>query len=73
MAAALSECLGVYSLEDVVNCEKYLLQKQSYLLNLPTPADFVNILLKLANEEEDMSQLEEFAGQTALNSIKGKI
>jgi len=30
MQAARAECLNVYATEDVVNCEKFLLQKQSY-------------------------------------------
>lgn len=56
----------------MVNCEKYLLSKQDYRLNVPTPQEFVNILLKLANPDEDLSQLAELAAQTTQECFKSK-
>jgi hypothetical protein len=41
-------------------------------LNLPTPQEFINILLKCANPDENLDALADLMSNTVKNCFKGK-
>lgn len=51
------ECGGIASLEDLLTCEKSLLDSLNYNMIVSTPAEFLKVLLKIANPSTDFSEI----------------